>query len=272
MPNIEASLNIPTRLNTWSLIRDHPAAFITALYIFMSIAGAVYSYTLYKTVGLNYFDFADPGDFFTGAFKKPVALTLAVLYFLLLVFNALFLVAINRLSSSLLQRSLTKLVGKVDSLQKIDLLLSTKQLSGGKSSFARALRETDLFDQMPLPLKNAALFTIDSTLFLTDRWRRWRRWGLLIFFPFLVLLIQGIVGYVSASNIDNTETYTVFLKTARATSANSFSQIHLVGGTGNYLIFFDPRGEYPLVVPRMNVELIQLQSPSKLPAWLQMLI
>ncbi len=60
-------------------LKKHVAIFFTGLYVYVALVGVIYSWTLLREFGINYFDYADTSDFFLSSFRAPVAPLLVLL-------------------------------------------------------------------------------------------------------------------------------------------------------------------------------------------------
>ena len=54
------------------LAKDHPAFFITAIFMVINLIGILYSFFLLISNNVNFFDFAETPDFVIGAFRNPL--------------------------------------------------------------------------------------------------------------------------------------------------------------------------------------------------------
>jgi hypothetical protein len=59
------------------VFREHPALAITLGYLFVSAIGLLFSWALFRRFGVNFFLFADVGDFLMSAFREPMTFALA---------------------------------------------------------------------------------------------------------------------------------------------------------------------------------------------------
>ncbi len=55
-----------------SLIREHPALLVSAIYFFATAIGMFFSWSFMRTFGVNIFVYAEIGDFLLASFKDPV--------------------------------------------------------------------------------------------------------------------------------------------------------------------------------------------------------
>jgi hypothetical protein len=60
-----------------SLFREHPALAFTLGYLTVSAIGLTFSWALFRRFDLNFFLFADVGDFLMSAFREPMTFVLA---------------------------------------------------------------------------------------------------------------------------------------------------------------------------------------------------
>ena len=64
-------------LDGLQFIHDHPAFASTAVYLLVSVTGVIYLAALFRGIGLNVFDLAEPRDFLLAAFRQPVVIFLS---------------------------------------------------------------------------------------------------------------------------------------------------------------------------------------------------
>src|SRR3712207_3713565 len=66
--------------NRWDKIKgiflDHPTLALTFLYLYLTAIGMLYSAVLYRSFGINIFDYSEIADFLFAALKNPIALLL----------------------------------------------------------------------------------------------------------------------------------------------------------------------------------------------------
>ena len=67
----------PTR-RLLDLLGQNPALGLTTGYLFVSLLGLTYEWTLFRRFGVNFFRYADVSDFLMGAFREPITFVLAL--------------------------------------------------------------------------------------------------------------------------------------------------------------------------------------------------
>ena len=66
------------------LLREHTTMAVTLAYLFLTIVGATYEFSMLMEFRINVFQYADPGDFLMAAFRQPLVVLFTVLPFVLL--------------------------------------------------------------------------------------------------------------------------------------------------------------------------------------------
>ena len=72
---------------TTSLLREHPALILTALYVASSVIGMFYSWSFLRQFGINVFLFAQLSDFLIASLREPFTWALAILAIALVLFD-----------------------------------------------------------------------------------------------------------------------------------------------------------------------------------------
>lgn len=62
----------------FDLLGQNPALGLTTGYLFVSLLGLSYEWTLFRRFGVNFFHYADVSDFLMGAFREPITFVLAL--------------------------------------------------------------------------------------------------------------------------------------------------------------------------------------------------
>ncbi len=86
-------MSAESRPTSWiaSLLREHPALLLTAVYVVASAIGMFYSWSYLRHFGINVFNYAQIGDFLLASLKEPFTWALVLL--------AVFLVSMDNAAS-----------------------------------------------------------------------------------------------------------------------------------------------------------------------------
>jgi len=84
------------------LFLDHPAVFLTILYIQISSVGICYMWGLYREFGIQILNFVETKDFLMAAFKQPVAFIVPVISTILVFIISYLNIAIIKFTSMLI--------------------------------------------------------------------------------------------------------------------------------------------------------------------------
>lgn len=68
------------------LVQDHPGTLLTVLYLVLTSVGLVYTFAYYARFHVNVLDYADTSDFLLAALREPLAIVLALLPTLAILF------------------------------------------------------------------------------------------------------------------------------------------------------------------------------------------